>query len=123
MLLIDKPGKPHEFCLISLTSFLALGMGKPVLSPLGLWIESILPPEKAGFRQFRSYEEQVARLTEDIAQTMYGKIWHRSLLGPQRAYDRVSVKGLLAKLGTLNCPPQLLLCLRAFLVNRMAYCR
>ena len=39
------------------------------------------------------------------------------------AYDRVSVKGLLGKLGSHNCPPQMLLWLRAFLVDRKAYCR
>ena len=70
MLPIDKPGKPHEFRPISLTNVLARTMEKLVLCRLGPWIESILLAAQAGFRKYRSCEEQVSGFTEDIAQAM-----------------------------------------------------
>ena len=124
MLPIDKPGKLHEPRPISLKNVLARTMEKLVLCRLGPWIESILPAAQAGFRKYRSCKEQVSGFTEDIAQAMYGKKVGLALfLDYSGAYDRVHIKALLAKLGTHSCPPQLLLWLRGFLLDRIAYCR
>ena len=71
-----------------------------------------------------SCEEQTAAITEDIAQAMYSKkVGIALLLDYSGAYDRVSMKGFLAKLGLHHCPPQLLQWLRAFRQDRRAYCR
>ena len=121
---VDKPGKPGEFRPISLTNVIARCAEKLILAHLSPWAESNLPTQQAGFRKYRSCEGQVASLTEDAATAIQEQqVGVAAFLDYSAAYDRVSIRGLLAQLGKMQCPPHLLLWLQAFLMDRRAYCR
>ena len=80
MIPIEEPGKQYEFRPISLTNFIARCMEKLVLLSFQPWAESVLSEEPTGFRKYRSCEEQIAGLTEDMAQEIYGRQVRTALL-------------------------------------------
>ena len=124
MVVIEKLGGPYELGPISVTNVLARCMELLILTNLSLWTKSILPHQQAGFRRHGSCEEQISTLTEDIPQAVYEKqAGIALLLDHSEAYDRVSIKRILTKLGLHECPPQLLLWLRSFLMDTRSYYR
>lgn len=99
-------------------------MERLVLNILQPWMEPKLPLQQAGFRHHRSCETQVMILTEEAMTAIEEQQVRMAVfLDYSAAYDRVSIKKLLAKLGNLNCSPKLLLWLRSFLNDRRAHCR
>ena len=66
---IEKPGKQHEFRPISLTNVITRFMQKSS-NKVPTMGRSVFPEEQAGFGKYRSCEEHIAGLTDDMDQAI-----------------------------------------------------
>ena len=126
---ILKPGKPADeidsYRPISLTSCLGKVMERMVAGRLSFLAESRgwWSEDQAGFRQLRSAEEQVLRITQSVHDGFQCRPSNRAvlaLLDFSKAYDTVWREKLLDVLLDTGVPPRLVLWVRGFLTNRMA---
>ncbi len=125
VLLIGKPDKtktdPANYRPISLLSCLGKLMEKAITIKLLAWAElnNKINLEQSGFRNKRSTQDQLFRLTQQIIQGKNKKQKTSSLfLDVEKAFDRVWHNGLRYKLMHLDTPPQLLRWISNFLSDR-----
>jgi ribonuclease HI len=127
MIPVLKKGKNRTKVLsyrpISLTSCVCKTMEHIVNQRLQLYLEteSIIIPEQAGFRQYRSTEDQTTHLTqviEDAFQTQ--KVALATFIDLQKAFDKVWKDGLLVKLLRSGIRGHMYQWTKSYLHNRRA---
>ena len=80
-----------------------------------------MAPEQAGFRQFRSTEEQVTYLSQEIEDAFQEqKLVFATWIDLQKAFDKVWTDGLLVKLQRCGVAGNMLHWIRSYLHNRRA---
>ena len=125
VLVIKKPNKiasdPGNYRPISLLNCLGKLLETIVTSQLKSWAESNhkINIEQSGFRAKRSTQDQLFRLTQQIAQGLNRRQTTSAIfLDIEKAFDRVWHNGLRYKLAQLDTPPHLLKWVSNFLNNR-----
>ena len=96
--------KPQSYRPISLTSCVCKTMERIINQRLQLYLEteSIIIPEQAGFRRYRSTEDQTTHLSQVIEDAFQAqKVVLAVFIDLQKAFDKVWKDGLLVKL--LRC--------------------
>ncbi|GFV70331.1 RNA-directed DNA polymerase from mobile element jockey [Trichonephila clavipes] len=122
---ILKPGKPRSaadsYRPISLLPVLSKLAERLILSRLNdyLTTNKILISQQHGFRPQLSTSHQLLRVVEYAKSGFKEKKYTGAVfLDIQKAFDRVWHTGLLYKLIKINAPPQLILIIKSFLINR-----
>ena len=105
MIPILKKGKvlkeAHRCRLVNLTSCVVKIMERIVNERLKWYLETedFLAPEQAGFRQFRSTEDQATYLSQEIEDAFQEqKLFLVSWIDLKKAFDKVWMEGLHVKL-------------------------
>ena len=127
MIPIHKKGKDKRkspsYRPISLTSCVVKSMERIVNGRLMYYLETekILSEEQAGFRQFRSTEDQVTYLSQEIEDTFQDKkVMLTTWIDLQKAFDKVWTDGLLVKLQRCGIGGKMYKWISSFLMNRKA---
>ena len=127
MIPVLKKGKDKKkaasYRPISLTSCVIKTLERMVNQRL-LWYletENILATEQAGFRQFRSTEDQATYLSQEIEDAFQEKKHvFATWIDLQKAFDKVWTDGLLVKLQRCGIAGNMLKWIRSYLHNRRA---
>ena len=83
--------------------------------------ENLLAPEQAGFRQFRSTEDQATYLSQEIEYAFQKqKLVLVSWIDLQKAFDKVWMEGLLVKLLRNGIASNMFNWIKSYLYNRRA---
>ena len=115
--------KPLSYRPISLTSCVCKTMERIINERLQWYLESesILTPEQAGFRQYRSTEDQTTHLAQVIQDAFKaGKVVLASFIDLQKAFDKVWKDGLSVKLVRSGIRGNMLRWTKSYLHNRKA---
>ena len=118
----DK-SKVHSYRPISLTSCCCKLMERIINKRLNLYLETekIIVTEQAGFRQYRSTEDQTTHLSQVIEDGFQAKkVTLATLIDLQKAFDKVWKDGLLAKLLQYGIKGNIYRWTKAYLQNRRA---
>lgn len=117
------PKKAASYRPISLTSCVVKTMERIVNARLKWYLETndLLAPQQAGFRQFRSTEDQTTYLSQEVEdafqeQKVVLTVW----IDLQRAFDKVWTDGLQVKLMRNGVDGSMLTWIKAYLYNRRA---
>ena len=127
MIPIKKHGKPkaspQSYRPISLTSCLGKLMEKIINTRLLWYLEAneIITDDQAGFRQFRSTEDQITYIAQQIEDAFQDKkqtvtVW----VDMEKAFDKVWTKGLLLKLKRAKVSHNMYSWIKNYLTNRKA---
>ena len=117
------PKKANSYRPISLTSCAVKTMGRIVNERLKWYLETEDPhmPEEAGFRQFRSTEDQATYQSQETEGTFQEQ---KLVLVPRidlhKAFDKVWMEGLLVKLLRNSIASNMLNWRKSYLYNRRA---
>ena len=117
------PKKANSYRPISLTSCVVKTMERVVNERLKCYLEmeDILVPEQAGFRQFRSTEDQATYLSQEVEDAFQEqKLVLASWIDLQKAFDKVWMEGLLVKLLRNGIASNMFHWIKAYLYNRRA---
>ena len=127
MIPIHKKGKDRRksasYRPISLTSCVVKTMERIINGRLMYYLETekILSEEQAGFRQFRSTEDQATYLSQEIEDTFQDKkVMLTTWIDLQKAFDKVWTDGLLVKLQRCGIGGRMYKWISSFLMNRKA---
>ena len=127
MIPIIKPGKnktqPSSYRPISLTSCVCKTMERVIAYRMQWYLEAqnIIVPEQAGFRQFRSTEDQTTYLSQVIEDSFQAqKVVLATFIDLQKAFDKVWKEGLLIKLLRSNIRGNMYQWTKSYLHNRRA---
>ncbi len=117
------PKKAASYRPISLTSCVVKTMERIVNARLKWYLETndLLAPQQAGFRQFRSTEDQTTYLSQEVEdafqeQKVVLTVW----IDLQRAFEKVWTDGLQVKLMRNGVDGSMLTWIKAYLYNRRA---
>ena len=130
MVPIHKKGKPRNkvdsYQPISLTSSVCKLMEKIINKRLIWFLEtnSLLTQEQGGFRRYRSTEDQIAFITQEIEDGFQEKkhttiVW----VDLEKAFDKVWEEGLILKLTKNNISNRMLNWVKEYVSNRKATVR
>ncbi|KAK7101835.1 hypothetical protein V1264_020159 [Littorina saxatilis] len=117
------PKKATSYRPISLTSCVVKTLERIVNERLRWYLESrnLLAPEQAGFRQFRSTEDQVTYLAQEVEDAFQEqKLVFVTWIDLQKAFDKVWKDGLLVKLLRKGVSSNMYQWIRSYLYNRRA---
>ena len=117
------PRNASSYRPISLTSCVGKTMERVVNERLRWYLETanILAPEQAGFRQFRSTEDQATYLSQEIEDAFQEqKLVFVTWIDLQKAFDKVWMEGLLAKLLRNGVDSNMFKWIKSYLYNRKA---
>ncbi|KAK7114239.1 hypothetical protein V1264_000328 [Littorina saxatilis] len=117
------PKKATSYRPISLTSCVVKTLERIVNERLRWYLESrnLLAPEQAGFRQFRSTEDQVTYLAQEVEDAFQEqKLVFVYWIDLQKAFDKVWKDGLLVKLLRKGVSSNMYQWIRSYLYNRRA---
>ena len=120
------PKKATSYRPISLTSCVVKTMERIVNERLRWYLETnnLLAPEQAGFRQFRSTEDQATYLSQEIEDAFQEqKLVFVSWIDLQKAFDKVWTDGLLVKLLRAGVSSNMYKWIKSYLYNRRARVR
>ena len=127
MIPIHKKGKDKtkssSYRPISLTSCVVKAMERIVNHRLMYYLETekIISEEQAGFRQFRSTEDQVTYLSQEIEDAFQEKkVLFATWIDLQKAFDKVWTDGLLVKAQRCGIGGKMYKWISSFLHNRKA---
>ena len=115
--------KAPSYRPISLTSCLCKTMERIVNTRMQLYLESegIIAPEQAGFRQYRSTEDQTTHLSQVIEDAFQAqKVTLAVFIDLQKAFDKVWKDGLLVKLLRSGIRGNMYQWTKSYLHNRRA---
>ena len=127
MIPIRKEGKPankaESYRPISLTSCLGKLIERIINSRLMWYLESnhLLMDEQAGFRQYRSTEDQITYISQHVEDAFQAKkqtvvVW----VDMEKAFDKVWTTGLLLKLKRAKITHKMFAWIKNYLTNRKA---
>ena len=117
------PKKANSYRPVSLTSCVVKTMKRIVNERLKWYLETenLLAPEQAGFRQFRSTEDQATYLSQEIEDAFQEQ---KLVLVPwidlQKAFDKVWMEGLLVKRLRNGIASNMFNWIKSYLYNRRA---
>ena len=117
------PKKANSYRPVSLTSCVVKTMERIVNERLKWYLETenLLAPEQAGFRQFRSTEDQATYLSQEIEDAFQEqKLVLVSWIDLQKAFDKVWMEGLLVKLLRNGIASNMFNWIKSYLYNRRA---
>ena len=119
-----NPAKLESYRPISLTSVIGKGMERVITNRLRFMLEDggLLSEDQAGFRSFRSTEDQLLRLSQTVSNGFQKSPMERTVLTLvdfSRAYDTVWRDALLLKMTELGIPVSLVSRVQAWLANRL----
>ena len=117
------PKKANSYRPVSLTSCVVKTMERIVNERLKWYLETenLLAPEQAGFRQFRSTEDQATYLSQEIEDAFQEqKLVLVSWIDLQKAFDKVWMEGLLVKLLRNGIASNMFHWIKSYLYNRRA---
>ena len=127
MMPVHKKGKDKSksssYRPISLTSCVVKTMERVVNGRLMWFLESnkILSEQQAGFRQFRSTEDQVTYLAQEVEDAFQNKnVLLATWIDLQKAFDKVWTDGLLVKVQRCGIGGNMYKWISSFLNNRRA---
>ena len=115
--------KPLSYRPISLTSCVCKTMERIIGERMKWYLESeaILAPEQAGFRQYRSTEDQTTHLAQVIEDAFQAKkVVLASFIDLQKAFDKVWKEGVGVKMLRAGIRGNMLRWTRSYLHNRKA---
>ena len=117
------PKQASSYRPISLTSCVVKTMERIVNERLRRHLEAanLLAPEQAGFRQFRSTEDQATYLSQEIEDAFQEKkLVLAAWIDLQKAFDKVWMEGLLVKLLRNGIAGNMYAWIKSYLYNRRA---
>ena len=117
------PKKANSYRPVSLTSCVVKTMERIVNERLKWYLETenLLAPEQAGFRQFRSTEDQATYLSQEIEDAFKEqKLVLVSWTDLQKVFDKVWMEGLLIKLLRNGIASNMFNWIKSYLYNRRA---
>ena len=127
MMPVHKKGKDKSksssYRPISLTSCVVKTMERIVNGRMMWFLESnkILSEQQAGFRQFRSTEDQVTYLAQEVEDAFQnGNVLMATWIDLQKAFDKVWTDGLLVKVQRCGIGGKMYKWISSFLDNRRA---
>ena len=127
MIPIHKKGKDKSksasYRPISLTSCVVKTMERIINHRLMCFLETekIISEEQSGFRQFRSTEDQVTYLSQEIEDAFQEKkVLYATWIDLQKAFDKVWTDGLLVKAQRCGIGGKMYRWISSFLLNRKA---
>ena len=115
------PKEANSYRPLSLTSCVVKTMKRIVNERLKWYLETenLLAPEQAGFRQFRSTEDQATYLSQEIEDAFQEqKLVLLSWIDLQKAFDKVWMEGLLVKLLGNGIASNMFNWIKSYLYNR-----
>ena len=117
------PKKANSYRPVSLTSCVVKTMERIVNERLKWYLETetLLAPEQAGFRQFRSTEDQATYLSQEIEDAFQEqKLVLVTWIDLQKAFDKVWMEGLLVKLLRNGIASDMFNWIKSYLYDRRA---
>ena len=117
------PKKANSYRPVSLTSCVVKTMERIVNERLKCYLETenLLAPEQAGFRQFRSTEDQATYLSQEIEDAFQEqKLVLVAWIDLQKVFDKVWMEGLLVKLLRNGIASNMFNWIKSYLYNRRA---
>ena len=115
--------KPQSYRPISLTSCVCKTLERIINQRLQLYLEteSIIAPQQAGFRQYRSTEDQTTHLSQVIEDAFQAKKAVLTVfIDLQKAFDKVWKDGLMNKLLRCGIKGNMVRWIKSYLHNRRA---